>query len=96
MPIDINGKTILFEIALAAFVGLTKIAIRSVASDNLNKPIVTGFAEVNFINTGTPAISSKVIAASKPICMFPSFNFNCQILSKVEQQAKCYLTSSKI
>ena len=66
-PIASNGKIMLLVTGFEALDGLKKIAIRIVANVNLNSPIVSGEAEVNFTNTGTPAINSNVVAASMPI-----------------------------
>lgn len=66
-PININGKTMLFLNWTKRLVGLRNKTNKAVATLSLNKPIVSGVAEVNFIKTGTPAIKINVITASAPI-----------------------------
>ena len=58
---------------LFAPVGMKKIENKAVAVVNLNNPIVSGPADVNFTNTGTAAISESVIAASMPTLKFTEF-----------------------
>ena len=41
--------------------------MNTVATLKRNMPIVSGFAEVNLIHTGIPAIKINVIAASIPV-----------------------------
>jgi hypothetical protein len=72
VPIANKGKIILFENGFDTLDGRKKIRIKIVAKVNLNKPMVMGFADVNFTNTGTPAIRINVMAASIPIVNFPS------------------------
>jgi len=71
-PINSNGKIMLLVKGFEALDGLKKIAIRAVANVNRNRPMVSGVAEVNFTNTGTPAINSNVVTASMPICILLS------------------------
>ncbi len=75
-PININGKIMLFLSWTKLLTGLSIKTNKAVATLSLNKPIVSGVAEVNFIKTGTPAIKIRVIAASVLICIFSVFCFN--------------------
>ena len=75
-PININGKIMLFLSWGRLLAGWKNKTIKVVAMISLNKPMVSGVAEVNLIKTGIPAIKINVVAASTPIGILSGFCFN--------------------
>jgi hypothetical protein len=95
IPISISGIIILLCNREKSAAGLNT-RIRSVAAiPNRKIPMVNVLAPVNLMNTGIPAINTRVMAASTPTVNFPSLNngfifLNLQINGTIAvQQSAC-------